>query len=196
MGYDVSKEESLKQLQSNQEYGLSDAEVKRRIQIYGYNDLFVHKGKGMITLVKEQILDPMVIILFISAILSIVMMCFMDNYDVDTLGLLLTFAFLTPLLPFSIFSHPKFNKRNPFFGVKTLFTLSSDEAWYKVNSVASIAMFIGCLSVYALYFILFDLGIDVRLLGIFIFLKERQYENASGSIFSILSALYFVFLVN
>ena len=94
-------------------------------------------------------------------ILSIVMMCFMDTYEVDTLGLLLTFSFLTPLLPVSIFSYPKFNKRNPFFGVKTLFTLSSDEAWYKVNSVASIAMIIGCLSVYALYFILFDLGIDV-----------------------------------
>ena len=114
-------------------------------------------------------------------ILSIVMMCFMDTYEVDTLGLLLTFSFLTPLLPVSIFSHPKFNKRNPFFGVKTLFTLSSDEAWYKVNSIASIAMFIGCLSVYALYFILFDLGIDamyyilipIGLMIIFVFISHE-----------------------
>ena len=66
MGYDVSKEETIKQLQSNKEFGLSDDEVKCRLQMYGYNDLFVHKGKGFISLVSEQIVDPMVIILFIT----------------------------------------------------------------------------------------------------------------------------------
>ncbi|MBQ7892126.1 MAG: cation-translocating P-type ATPase [Erysipelotrichaceae bacterium] len=80
MGYDVSKEETIKQLQSNKEFGLSDDEVKRRLQMYGYNDLFVHKGKGFISLVSEQIVDPMVIILFISAILSILMMEFIDAF--------------------------------------------------------------------------------------------------------------------
>ena len=47
------------------------------------------------------------------------------------------FAILSGIGPFT---HPKFNKRNPFFGFRTSFTLESDYAWNKVNSFASIVL--------------------------------------------------------
>lgn len=38
------------------------------------------------------------------------------------------------------FTHPRFNGRNPLFGVRTNLTLSSEEAWKRVNSFASIVL--------------------------------------------------------
>ena len=100
----------------------------------------------------------MLILNVLALILSIVMLCSMDQYDVDTIGTLSVSCVLASMLPVSIFSHPKFNKRNPFFGVKTLFTLSSDNAWNKVNSAASYSMLAGSVMMYIISMIFFDLG--------------------------------------
>ena len=52
MGYDVSKEETIKQLQSNKEFGLSDDEVKEDFNKTGLIVKFLDVGQGDSTLIR------------------------------------------------------------------------------------------------------------------------------------------------
>lgn len=78
-----------------------------------------------------------VVMQVILTIISVVILSFMDKYSTDIIQLIYVGGTLSFILSMSIFTHPKFNKRNPFFGLKTIFSLSSEEAWNSTNSFFS-----------------------------------------------------------
>lgn len=53
---------------------------------------------------------------------------------------LLPAALLAIIIAVGPFTHPKLNKRNAFFGFRTNFTMSNEEAWNKVNAFSSIVL--------------------------------------------------------
>ncbi|KAF2283378.1 hypothetical protein GH714_003662 [Hevea brasiliensis] len=57
----------------NHEFGLSAAEVEKRRQIHGYNELEKHEGASIFKLVLEQFNDTLVRILLFAAIISFVL---------------------------------------------------------------------------------------------------------------------------
>lgn len=68
--YNKSPDEALKDLSTTREKGLSQDEAKTRLEKYGENALAAEKKKSFGEKLKEQILDPMIIILMIAAIIS------------------------------------------------------------------------------------------------------------------------------
>ena len=70
--YSNDKDSILKELNTNSSSGLSNQEVSSRLEKYGENKLEEKKKKPFIKKLIEQLLDPMVIILFVAAILSAV----------------------------------------------------------------------------------------------------------------------------
>lgn len=68
--YNQSPDEALKNLSTSKERGLSQEEAKTRLEKYGENALAAEKKKSFGEKLKEQILDPMIIILMIAAIIS------------------------------------------------------------------------------------------------------------------------------
>ena len=56
-------------------------------------------------------------------------------------------AFMIALSPFT---HPKFNRYNPYFGYKTSFALASEENFIKLNSFGAISMMSFCVIGYIL----------------------------------------------
>ena len=84
-----------------------------------------------------------VIISIIVVALAMVMGSLMikDHHkNTNALFNLLPAAILAILVAVGPFTHPKFNKRNAFFGFRTNFTMSNEEAWNKVNALASIVL--------------------------------------------------------
>ena len=67
-----------------------------------------------------------------------------------------TIIVLSLIIVLSPFSHPKFNKRNPFIGFRSNFTLSNEIGWNKVNAFTSIALFVAGVIGYNLSLILFQ----------------------------------------
>lgn len=67
--YNQSVDESLKKLETK-ETGLSNDVANKRLEEYGKNELKKQEKKPFIQKLKEQILDPMIIILIIAAIIS------------------------------------------------------------------------------------------------------------------------------
>jgi Ca2+-transporting ATPase len=65
--------DSLNELQSNQEKGLSSAEVKERQQKYGLNKLEEKKRKSAFFIFIGEFKDPMTLILFAAALISMVL---------------------------------------------------------------------------------------------------------------------------
>ena len=65
-------EEVFKALGSTEE-GLSDAEAAERLKTEGYNELRQKPPKGILQMLKEQITDPMVLILIVAASLSAIL---------------------------------------------------------------------------------------------------------------------------
>lgn len=59
------------------------------------------------------------------------------------------------LIVISIFSHPYFNKQNAIYGFKTIFTLTNNEAWVKINRMQSITGFVAALIAYLVNVIVF-----------------------------------------
>ena len=78
MAHSLSKEEVIKVVKSNIDTGLSNYEVELRHKQYGLNDLLIHKSKSVISLFMNQVIDPMVFVLFISVFLSILMKEYVD----------------------------------------------------------------------------------------------------------------------
>ena len=68
--YNQSPDEALKNLSTSKESGLSKEEATKRLEKYGENALAAEKKKSFGEKLKEQILDPMIIILMIAAIVS------------------------------------------------------------------------------------------------------------------------------
>lgn len=64
------RETVLRNLDVDANKGLSDQEVKSRLEKYGPNKLEEKKGKSFLQKLLEQLLDPMVIILLVAAIVS------------------------------------------------------------------------------------------------------------------------------
>jgi Ca2+-transporting ATPase len=68
--YRLSAEETLSELNTNAEHGLSDSEAQKRQAQYGRNALPVGEGTNWVQLILSQFTDLMVIILIIAAIIS------------------------------------------------------------------------------------------------------------------------------
>ncbi|XVE59176.1 hypothetical protein DITRI_Ditri05aG0024700 [Diplodiscus trichospermus] len=84
--------------QVNQELGLSSAEVEKRRQIYGWNELEKHEGTSIFQLILEQFNDTLVRILLAAAIISFVLAW----YDGEEGGEMEITAFVEPLVIFLI----------------------------------------------------------------------------------------------
>ncbi|XP_020696398.1 calcium-transporting ATPase 4, endoplasmic reticulum-type [Dendrobium catenatum] len=78
--------------------GLTSAEVSRRLEIYGLNDLENHSGPSIWQLVLEQFNDTLVRILLVAAVVSFVLAW----YDGDEGGEMGITAFVEPLVIFLI----------------------------------------------------------------------------------------------
>ncbi len=87
------------------------------------------------------------------SVLTFVFLFITDTYKVEmyeTLSIIICISLCTSI---TMFCHPKFNKRNLFFGFKTDFTLSNDEAWNKINSLGAILFTVMALISYVLILI-------------------------------------------
>ncbi|KAL4335774.1 hypothetical protein GQ457_07G033970 [Hibiscus cannabinus] len=82
----------------NRELGLSSAEVEKRRQIYGWNELEKHEGTSLFELILEQFKDTLVRILLVAAVISFVLAW----YDGDEGGEMQITAFVEPLVIFLI----------------------------------------------------------------------------------------------
>ncbi|TYJ26234.1 hypothetical protein E1A91_A07G105800v1 [Gossypium mustelinum] len=84
--------------QTNRELGLSSAEVEKRREIYGWNELEMHEGTSIFQLILEQFNDTLVRILLLAAIISFVL-AWLDG---DEGGEKEITAFVEPLVIFLI----------------------------------------------------------------------------------------------
>nr|XP_043637050.1 calcium-transporting ATPase 4, endoplasmic reticulum-type-like [Erigeron canadensis] len=84
--------------QVNRQHGLSDNEVKKRLQIYGKNELEKHEGQSIMQLVLDQFNDTLVRILLSAALISFVLAW----YDGDASGKMEITDFVEPLVIFLI----------------------------------------------------------------------------------------------
>ena len=96
----------------------------------------------------------------------------MGEMEACNLSIIGAFSLIFAISPFS---HPYFNKRNPFFGFRTKFTITNEVAWNKLNSLSSILMGISSIigyvltiifaySIYAMLFILIYVVILIPLI--------------------------------
>jgi len=76
--YNDTKEKVIESLDTNVEQGLSEEEVKKRLQSFGENKLEEQKKESMMVKVLGQLKDPMIIVLLIAAVLSYVSSGFQD----------------------------------------------------------------------------------------------------------------------
>lgn len=70
MDYQGSKKELLDRLNSDPKTGLSSSEVKTRLDKYGPNRIESSNKRSLLEKLKDQILDPMVILLIVASIIS------------------------------------------------------------------------------------------------------------------------------
>lgn len=90
--------ECEEKFQVNKEYGLSNDDVEKRRQIYGWNELEKHEGPSIFTLILDQFNDTLVRILLVAAVISFVLAW----YDGDEGGEMEITAFVEPLVIFLI----------------------------------------------------------------------------------------------
>lgn len=70
MDYLGSKNEILEKIQSNPKTGLSSSEASKRLEKYGPNKIESSNKKSILEKIKDQLLDPMVILLIVASIIS------------------------------------------------------------------------------------------------------------------------------
>ena len=70
MDYQGSKKELLKKLNSDPKTGLSSSEANNRLEKYGPNKIESSNKRSLLDKLKDQILDPMVILLIAASIVS------------------------------------------------------------------------------------------------------------------------------
>ena len=68
--HNLSTDETIKQLQTNSQNGLTSREAGKRFKQYGYNEIQGKKKKSLIGRFFEQFKDFMIIILIIAAFIS------------------------------------------------------------------------------------------------------------------------------
>ena len=68
--HNLSTDETIKQLQTNSQIGLTGREAGKRFKQYGYNEIQGKKKKSLIGRFFEQFKDFMIIILIIAAFIS------------------------------------------------------------------------------------------------------------------------------
>ncbi|XP_076911173.1 calcium-transporting ATPase 4, endoplasmic reticulum-type-like [Bidens hawaiensis] len=78
--------------------GLSDAEVEKRLKMYGLNELEKHEGQSVFRLILDQFNDTLVRILLVAAVISFVLAW----YDGEEGGEMEITAFVEPLVIFLI----------------------------------------------------------------------------------------------
>lgn len=76
--YKLTPEETIAQLNSSIETGLSEAEAKKRLSQYGANELVEKGGRKPLEIILDQIKEPMVIVLIIAALVSGILGEFLD----------------------------------------------------------------------------------------------------------------------
>ena len=70
MDYLGSKNEILEKIQSNPKTGLTSSEASKRLEKYGPNKIESSNKKSILEKIKDQLLDPMVILLIVASIIS------------------------------------------------------------------------------------------------------------------------------
>ena len=68
--YKLSKDELSSQLETDPEKGLTNEEVRARLEKYGHNELQEEEGKSFLTKLKEQFADFLILILIGAALVS------------------------------------------------------------------------------------------------------------------------------
>lgn len=68
-----SVHDTLAQVQSNQDNGLSEREVQERLQKYGKNELVEGRHKTILEAFLEQLNDPLIFVLFVAVIISMLL---------------------------------------------------------------------------------------------------------------------------
>ncbi len=76
--YQLSSDEALSQLGSSPETGLGPEEAAARLEKNGPNELIDRGGKGILKILLEQLTGPMVIILGVSAAVSVILQHYKD----------------------------------------------------------------------------------------------------------------------
>ncbi len=76
-----TKEQTLAELSVNEETGLSEEEVSRRRSLYGENKLEEKKRKGAFAIFLGEFKDPMVIVLFVAALVSMIVGIVQQDYE-------------------------------------------------------------------------------------------------------------------
>lgn len=71
--YQISTQEAIEKLTTDAANGLSTAEAARRLEQYGPNELVERGAKGPLAILWEQLTGIMVVILIVSAVVSIIM---------------------------------------------------------------------------------------------------------------------------
>lgn len=68
--YQMTPDEAVAKLESDNRKGLSQEEAERRLSEHGTNELQEEEKKPLAKKLAEQFLDPMIIILLIAAVIS------------------------------------------------------------------------------------------------------------------------------
>ena len=87
--YNLSPDQSLKSVNSNRN-GLTDSEVKVRLEQYGYNELRTKRRTSPVIVFLRQFLSPLIYVLGAAAIISIVTQHYLDAWVI--MGILLANA--------------------------------------------------------------------------------------------------------
>ena len=74
-------EEVLGELDTS-EGGLSNAEAARRLKENGFNELRQKKNKTLLEISKSQIIDPMILILIASSIISLILREYVEGFAI------------------------------------------------------------------------------------------------------------------
>lgn len=90
--YKLSKEDLLSQLDTNQETGLKNEEIEKRLEKYGPNELKEEEGRSFLAKLKDQFADFLILILIGAAIIS-----FIVGERVDAI-VILAIVFINALL--------------------------------------------------------------------------------------------------
>lgn len=107
--------------------------------IFGLNILCLF-SLGRSKYIKENIIPYYVLCLVIQIVVAIAMVVVtivVVGFKIDAISNMIPSLLFSIIIPTSIFSHSYFNKRNPTFGFRTTYTLSSDNAWNRCNNVGS-----------------------------------------------------------
>lgn len=99
----LSFKEVLAKLCSNPDEGLTEKEVRKRLQLYGHNVLKTKKNSGTLRLLLIQFNMPLIYLLIFAASLSLLLY---DNiHALLIFGIIFISAFLSFILSFMPFAH-------------------------------------------------------------------------------------------